>query len=74
MKIKFTSSRFTYSYISQIHIIEKIMFFTVKNAYKQIFLIIGLALIQSNNDQQKRHIHLSLPNTCVNANIFIILI
>ena len=35
------------------------MFFTVKNAYKQIFLIIGLALIQSNKDPQKRHIHLT---------------
>ncbi len=74
MKIKFTNFRFTYSYISQIHIIEKIMFFTVKNAYKQIFLIIRLALIQSNKDQQKRHIHLELLNTCINANILIILI
>ncbi len=50
------------------------MFFTVKNAYKQIFLIIGLALIQSNKDPQKRHIHLSLLNTRINANILIILI
>jgi hypothetical protein len=72
MKVKLTSFGFTYSYISQIDIIEKIVFFAVKNAYKQIFLIIGLALIQYNKDQQKRYIHLSLLNTRINANTFII--